>query len=148
MSPPPLIGHVRRTLSGASISSATGRGPQGAYDEGLKKGIYRADPRQVLTVRKLQAVHDAVAEHISKPRLGRRRPSSLTMVDSMHGGGGAGGGAAASSLWSSLMGGAKSSRGSGGGAEGPAHQEPLVKGLYMYGGVGCGKTVRHPTPRP
>lgn len=31
----------------------------------------------------------------------------------------------------------------GSGSSGPAHTMPLVKGLYMYGGVGCGKTVSY-----
>ena len=93
---------------------------------------------------KLQSVHDALAEHIAKPRMGRRRPSGLTMVDSMHGSGGGG----AASLWSSLMGGGGGSRAGGGrkagvgSGEPVVYHEPLVKGLYMHGGVGCGKTVR------
>ena len=92
---------------------------------------------------KLQSVFDSLSEHISKPKMGRRRPSGLTMVDSMHGSGGKE--SKSPSLWSSFMGtkGSSGGRSSSGGTNAPVvYNQPLIKGLYMYGGVGCGKTVR------
>ena len=92
---------------------------------------------------KLQSVFDSLSEHISKPKMGRRRPSGLTMVDSIHGSGSKE--SKIPSLWNSFMGtkGSSGGRSSSGGNIAPVvHQEPLIKGLYMYGGVGCGKTVR------
>ncbi|KXZ44587.1 hypothetical protein GPECTOR_65g205 [Gonium pectorale] len=138
------------------------------YSEGLKSGLYRPDPRQRLTIQMLQELYDDLqragashqlpGHHHHRPR---RRPSGLTIVDhvgpaddepSVSGRGGGGGGSAFS--WFSSLGRAFGGGGNGGGigggnggsgdlgrgapAPGVAH---AVRGLYMYGGVGCGKTM-------
>lgn len=87
------------------------------------------------------AAHQLAGQHHSRPR---RRPSGLTIVDhietpsSASGRGGTVGGSS-SGWWSglkSMMRGSDDEEDGGGGASGPA-----VQGLYMYGGVGCGKTM-------
>ena len=82
---------------------------------------------------KLQSVYDSLVDHIAKPKTGRRRPSGLTMVDSMHGSGSRS--SAKPSLWSSFMGtggGSSTARGSTGGSGAPVvYHEPFIKGLYM-----------------
>ncbi len=83
------------------------------------------------------SAHQLPGQHHSRPR---RRPSGLTIVDHIHSptaGSGRGGGGGSSDWWSGLK---SMMRGSddedAGSGTGPA-----VQGLYMYGGVGCGKTM-------
>ncbi|CAG9463157.1 unnamed protein product [Pedinophyceae sp. YPF-701] len=109
------------------IGAATD-GPAVAYRRGLEEGIYRPDARQVETVRKLQELHN----ELSRALRPKPKHSGLTAVDSLEGempedmstGG---------SWWRNLIGGAEAS---------PDEQPRLgPRGLYMYGGVGCGKTM-------
>ena len=94
-----------------------------------------------------QAVFEALAKHLGHPHLGRRRPSGLTMMEPVAGGASSAsrGAAGASSWWSGLSG--LVGGGGGGkpaakaGAAGTPHRAPAVQGLYMFGGVGCGKTM-------
>ncbi|GAX74866.1 hypothetical protein CEUSTIGMA_g2312.t1 [Chlamydomonas eustigma] len=115
-------------------------GPAAVYEQGLKAGIYRKDPRQHVTIQKLQNLFDHIKEHADKPRLGRKRLSGLTMVESVHK-------KDTDSIWGGLSGLLVRKKGSlsrGGSSTAAAAQPlvpPLIRGLYMYGGVGCGKTM-------
>lgn len=66
--------------------------------------------------------------------------SGLTMVDPMESNS-SGSGSWWSGLKSSLMGGGSSTVGRGDSNDGAGAQGAHTKGLYMYGGVGCGKTM-------
>ncbi|KAG2493777.1 hypothetical protein HYH03_007997 [Edaphochlamys debaryana] len=123
------------------------------YREGLESGLYRADPRQLRTVLMLQELYDDLqkagvdhslpGQHHHRPR---RRPSGLTIVDTISSGSDYGGGSTTTGGgWlTGLFGGSSSGRGEaplGRGAASAADSPPAVRGLYMYGGVGCGKTM-------
>ncbi|GFH09302.1 uncharacterized protein HaLaN_04412, partial [Haematococcus lacustris] len=105
------------------------QGPAALYWRGREAGLYRPDPRQELTVQMLQELYDALAvtaaKHPTKPR--SHPPSGLTM--------------ARGGFWEGIsnliVGGHRSSHGAGRHHKAHAH----VKGLYMYGGVGVGKTM-------
>ncbi len=83
----------------------------------------------------MQDLYNNLTKSLANPVGRKRGPSGLTMVDAPSGGRGGGGG-----WWSNIMGGAaKHPHPHGGGS--PHGIQPLVPGLYMYGGVGCGKTM-------
>lgn len=89
-----------------------------------------------------QALYDQLSEHAGKPNLGRRRKSGLTLVEPVHTKS-TSGSTPNASWWQSV-----SSIMSGGGEDGMDSEDAqhgatksTVKGLYMYGGVGCGKTM-------
>eukprot|EP00798_Chlamydomonas_sp_ICE-L_P027119 gene27119-2347_t len=123
--------------------SASNKTPMEKYLEGRERDLYREDPRQELTVSHLQDLYDKLAKHVSHPPPGRKRPSGLTMVDTVSNFG-SGHSSTGGGWWSSLVGGGKHS---GSKAHphphsGSAHGiHPEIEGLYMYGGVGCGKTM-------
>lgn len=114
-------------------------GPRALYDRGLADGTYRPDPRQSATVDKLQAMFSGLRSAYRRPS----RPSGLTIVDSV----------AVTQPKSSWLDGLSSllTQSSGGGNVGMASSSAASapggsaatrpKGLYMYGGVGCGKTM-------
>ncbi|KAG1667947.1 hypothetical protein FOA52_008319 [Chlamydomonas sp. UWO 241] len=122
-------------------SSSLG-GPQALYNEGLREGVFRPDARQAVTVSKLQALFVRLSK--SPGQSPRRRPSGLTMVDSLDsvsrgsGSGGSGGWSLLGSLMGSSTAGSSSRRT---GASTEPLTKPAVEGLYMHGGVGCGKTM-------
>jgi predicted ATPase len=105
-------------------SADVAEGPVALYRKGREDGLYRKDPGQVRTVRKLQQLYDSLRE-VHPPK--KRRPSGLTVVDNVdaEAQGSSGGG-----WWSSFV----------GSSEPKAGQE-VPRGLYMYGGVGVGKTM-------
>lgn len=102
-------------------------GPIGLYRKGLHDHIFRPDEAQEHTVRLLHDVYEklkAAHPHAS------RRPSGLTMVDSVSSEANA---SSSGSWWSNFMSNDSSSDSQNEGSG--------VKGMYMYGGVGCGKTM-------
>ncbi|KAJ9515639.1 hypothetical protein QJQ45_021754 [Haematococcus lacustris] len=127
------------------------QGPAALYWRGREAGLYRPDPRQELTVQMLQELYDALAvtaaKHPTKPR--SHPPSGLTMVDSMASShrphppssSSSSSSKARGGFWEGIsnliVGGHRSSHGAGRHHKAHAH----VKGLYMYGGVGVGKTM-------
>ncbi|GLC33066.1 hypothetical protein PLESTB_000374200 [Pleodorina starrii] len=143
-------------------------GPLAKYNAGLQTGLYRPDPRQQVTIQMLQDLYEdlqraAAAHHLpgqnhnhhtnhhtNHRRSTRRRPSGLTIVDTVGGGGGDDDGPSASGRdsgggggfsWFASLGRALSGGGNGGAAGAAADAADAVRGLYMYGGVGCGKTM-------
>lgn len=95
----------------------------------------------------LQELYDKLHAAFS-PKSASRPRSGLTMVGTMDSmgseldGGSDAGGSWWSGLRSAVMGGHGHGRGGGGGSAGShGSAEPAVKGLYMFGGVGCGKTM-------
>jgi protein AFG1 len=132
----------QRSMGSPHTSSPPGTGPLEVYKAGIKRGIYRADGRQAATIAKLQALYDNLSAHLSSPTMGRRRPSGLTMVGSIDTQGSESARAGSSrggSWWSSIMGGEH--KGSGRPSSSEIRSKPTIMGLYMYGGVGCGKTM-------
>jgi len=99
------------------------RGPLAAYESLLDNGTLRQDPRQQSTVNELERVYvDLVALYRG---LEKSQTSGLTLLE-------AHGKEARTGWWKSLF-------SSDGDDEKTA--KAVVKGLYMYGGVGCGKTM-------
>jgi len=108
-------------------------GPIALYRKGRLESLYRPDPGQENTVAMLQDLYeDLRAAHPKK----QRRPSGLTVVDSV-GSPDTQAKDGSGSWWSSFMGSSgQSDSSSGGGGAGSA-----PRGLYMHGGVGVGKTM-------
>ncbi|GBG00285.1 hypothetical protein Rsub_12964 [Raphidocelis subcapitata] len=114
--------------SGSSSSSTPSEGPQALYDSGIAAGTYRPDPLQAVTVGKLQALFEELRASYRRPT----RPSGLTLVDSV---------AVKQSKQSWLHGLSTLLQSSSGLAPQPGLAAPCARGLYMFGGVGCGKTM-------
>lgn len=120
----------------------TGRGPLLAYQEGREEGLLRKDDRQEATAIELQRLYDELLQ-IYPPTIKHRRSSGLTLLE-----------AAPQTLtgeeeeagkrpwWTTLFG---STLVNAGGTSpedaAPVAAKPKVKGIYMFGGVGCGKTL-------
>ncbi|KAK9844048.1 hypothetical protein WJX81_002985 [Elliptochloris bilobata] len=112
---------VLRRLSLAHPAEA---GPLAQYRKNRFAGVYRKDPRQETTVLALQRLYEELCACycVGRPR---RRGSGLTLSDHV--------GASQKeqhAWWQSIFGGRSS----------PAHSRP-PRGLYMWGGVGTGKTM-------
>uniref|UniRef100_A0A1D1ZMP7 Lactation elevated protein 1 n=1 Tax=Auxenochlorella protothecoides TaxID=3075 RepID=A0A1D1ZMP7_AUXPR len=104
-------------------------GPMKAYEEGVACGALRQDPRQALTARRLQRVFDDLWDVRGLPPSGsNRRGRGLTLVH-------------AAEPTPAPRGGGWLSGFFGGQAASPPPQAPAPRGLYMYGGVGVGKTM-------
>lgn len=101
-------------------SDSTKEGPIRAYLKGRKSGLYRSDPRQETTIQLLQALYD----ELKKVHLDHKRPSGLTTTDHI------GTDSPRHSWFTRLMQGSPTKA-----------QETKLQGLYMYGGVGVGKTM-------
>lgn len=112
--------------SGAASTAAPLEGPLRLYQERRRSGLYRKDPRQELTTAMLQQLFEDLRQIYPRPR----RPSGLTIVDNVAT-------KQTGSWWSSL--GKALSHEEGDGSEKPA--DDGVRGLYMFGGVGVGKTM-------
>jgi predicted ATPase len=114
-----------------------------AYREGLEEGLLRRDERQEATVRELQRLYDELTEVY--PTSTRRRPGSsgLTLVQASPGTNEDGDSEHQRPWWrtlfSSTLTSDDDSRMMLNGAYGKV--VPKVRGLYMFGGVGCGKTM-------
>ncbi|KAF5836722.1 AFG1-like ATPase-domain-containing protein, partial [Dunaliella salina] len=107
-------------------------GPARIYWDKRHAGVYRADPRQELTINMLQDLFERLVQGVGQPRRLRGKRSGLTIVDavaSKDDGSFSGGG-----FWSGINSLMKGSRDS-------PSDRPHIQGLYMYGGVGCGKTM-------
>ena len=87
------------------------------------------DERQELTISRIQRVYEELKGRLGGER-SLQRGRGLTLVDAAAGGGGGGG------WFSGLFGGRGREESTAAAAEAAA-----VKGLYMYGGVGVGKTM-------
>ncbi|PRW45043.1 vacuolar -sorting-associated 33-like protein [Chlorella sorokiniana] len=127
------------TLSGMAVKLTGGdpfllqvepgaAGPLAAYSEGRLRGMYRKDERQELTITKIQRIYDELKERLGGER-SLRKGRGLTLVDAAPEPSGGG-------WFSGLFGGSKAREESTAAAAAPA-----VQGLYMYGGVGVGKTM-------
>ena len=119
-------------LSLPEVQAAT-RGPLSVYRSRRLAGLYRKDPRQESAMLELQTLFGEL-EATAVPS-----SSGLTMVEAIGGddfgtgGSGANGTSGGGGSWlSSLF-------GSSGDSSLPTKSSP--KGLYMYGGVGTGKTM-------
>lgn len=102
-------------------------GPFRMYQDRRASGLYRQDARQKLTAAMLQRLYDDLRAAFPRPK----RPSGLTLVDNV----------AVSqpkASWWSALGKALSSDST---AEDSAPEAQPARGLYMYGGVGVGKTM-------
>ena len=114
-----------------------GLGPLRAYTEGIEEGLLRADPLQEVTIQRLQNLYEDLEEAIPCPS-SLRGGSGLTLVDASMTYDEQGRGEK-KPWWKTLFGTKRTdieSHGDGDGYEGPE-----VQGLYMFGGVGCGKTM-------
>jgi peroxisome-assembly ATPase len=110
-----------------------GRGPLLAYNEGKEEGLLRSDPKQEATVLALQRLYDDLVQAIPAPS--SRGGSGLTLIDAAENRGDSDVNSS-KPWWKSLFGTKKTD------IECAADEyEPEVQGLYMYGGVGCGKTM-------
>ena len=97
------------------------RGPMVAYHESLESGKLRRDERQMHTVMELERVYmDLLKQHGSA----KKDSSGLTLVEASTG-------KRRKGWWSSMF------------LQDNSNCETVagVKGLYMFGGVGCGKTM-------
>ncbi|KAG5175182.1 AFG1-like ATPase-domain-containing protein [Tribonema minus] len=110
---------VRLALNRYVSSGATTTGPLEAYEDMVKQGAVMQDSHQVATLVLLQQLSDRLATY--KPA-GKQERSE--------GGGGR--------FFKSLFGICESDRGTE--AAGAHESEDMPKGMYMYGGVGTGKT--------
>jgi predicted ATPase len=96
------------------------RGPKAAYEELIASGKLRQDARQENTVMELERVYDDLLASRAASGTG----SGLTLVEASSSSSSKGG-----SWWKSMFSTSEDAPKEG------------VKGLYMYGGVGCGKTM-------
>lgn len=127
------------TLSGTAVQLSAGdpfllgveaeAGPIAAYKEGRLKGMFRKDERQELTISRLQQLYERLRERLGGEQ-SLRKGRGLTLVEAAPAAKPPGGG-----WFSGLFGGRGESTAAA------AAGAPPVQGLYMYGGVGVGKTM-------
>jgi len=109
----------------------SGLGPLNAYQEGLAEGILRKDPLQEATIHNLQRLYDEIVKVYPPTTKERRSGSGITLLEAQ-----VVPEANSQPWWSTLF-----------SSVGPdpddpeAKKGPKIKGLYMFGGVGCGKTM-------
>jgi len=108
--------------------AAVARGPLALYAARRAAGSVRRDARQESAILELQRVYDDVTGGGAS---GAR--SGLTLMDAMPDGGGAAG----DGWFASLFAGGDR----GGAASASSASDAAPRGLYMYGGVGTGKTM-------
>lgn len=118
-------------LAGLAVPSSEehedAHGPLAAYESLISSGHLRQDARQECTVKELERLYrDLIARqtHVSKSV-----SSGLTLIDASEERG------QKSSWWQSMF---QSPQDSG---SLHSQEKSSIKGLYMYGGVGCGKTM-------
>lgn len=135
------------------LAPKSGDRPLEVFAAAVRAGKLREDPRQVAALKLLDALHVQLAEYVPPPPPPPpHRPNAPT-------GAASGSKAAEQGLWASLgsslsdMFGSGGGRGAGGGggssgaASVTAREEAELdavsapRGLYMYGGVGCGKSL-------
>ncbi|KAL4424629.1 hypothetical protein ABPG77_002247 [Micractinium sp. CCAP 211/92] len=126
------------TLSGTAVQLSAGDpfllaveaegGPIAAYKEGRLRGLFRKDERQELTISKLQQLYEELKERMGGER-SLRKGRGLTLLDAAPAAKPSSGG-----WFSGLFGGREESTAA-------AAAAPAARGLYMYGGVGVGKTM-------
>eukprot|EP00879_Flechtneria_rotunda_P012649 GHRR01013207.1.p1 GENE.GHRR01013207.1~~GHRR01013207.1.p1 ORF type:complete len:536 (+),score=192.87 GHRR01013207.1:1802-3409(+) len=113
----------------ADLAAAT-EGPAALYTERVRSGLYRPDALQQVTVSRLQTVYQDLREAYPPPQ----RRSGLTLVDHVET-------KQTRSSWFDGISMLLRSQSGLQGSAGPHGQRFHVRGLYMYGGVGCGKTM-------
>lgn len=107
----PVVGSRAFSTSGSET-------PTSIYEKAVAAGELKPDPRQRKTIARLQTLHDELLAYAAsgpEPEQPQQAPAS-------------------SSLFSFFGGGQKPSAP-------PARASKAPKGLYIYGGVGCGKTM-------
>ena len=119
-----------------------GKGPLTAYNEGKEAGLLRKDPLQEATVHALQHLFDDLTKAFPPPA-SSRSGSGLTLVDASGSGNSDENDDGTNSnkrpWWTTLFGTSSTDlEASGDNADDFA---PQIQGLYMFGGVGCGKTM-------
>jgi len=136
----PQFQHSEGSSVGASdfiYSHSFDDGPFAAFKTGRMSGIYRRDPRQEAVVLKLQELH----ERLDGLTPFRGIDSGLTVVDNIRETGGIQG----KSTWFSGIVKMMNDKRLNGSATRARSSKPRkngdVKGLYLYGGVGVGKTM-------
>eukprot|EP00004_Rigifila_ramosa_P022637 TRINITY_DN6209_c0_g1_i1.p1 TRINITY_DN6209_c0_g1~~TRINITY_DN6209_c0_g1_i1.p1 ORF type:complete len:474 (+),score=97.78 TRINITY_DN6209_c0_g1_i1:22-1422(+) len=120
------------SIRAQSSVAPTSQSPAAVYAEACQSGRFREDRSQAATVALLDALHKNIRNY--------ENPANVD-VDGGHGDANAGKGGFGS-LFSSLFGAAKKKAADS--TSVPQEQTdtfPGPQGLYMYGGVGCGKTM-------
>lgn len=107
----------------AGAASVPLAGPLDLYERGVASGKYRADERQKVAIAKLQRVWTDLGGGDADGT-----SSGLTMVGAMDGGG------VSWNLWRSIV-----------NRKERQDPQPGVRGLYLWGGVGSGKTMARAT---
>ena len=122
-------------LSLPEVRAAT-RGPLSVYAARRRAGLYRKDPRQESAMLELQRLFGDI-EASAAPSTG------LTMMGAIgdSGGGGGGGGSWLSSLFGGSSSDSASSASDSSSSSVSSALSSSPRGLYMYGGVGTGKTM-------
>lgn len=135
-----LAGLAAKLADGPTPGSSApiGLGPLTAYREGLEEGLLRRDSRQESTILELQRLYeDLLAVYPSRSSRGK---SGLTLLDAAHSAAVAESDSGKRPWWRTLFGSNKDDY-SYFNDENNETVDPIVRGLYMYGGVGCGKTM-------
>lgn len=115
---------ARSLATAANSTDNTLGGPLQEYDRRVNAGLLRDDPHQRSIIQYLQTLHEMLRSYNPPPVV---RPSVEELQEQPK-----------RSFFSSLFGGGRQSRDTAGR---PTTPNNLPKGLYMYGDVGCGKTM-------
>lgn len=131
----------------------TGKGPWLAYQEGISEGLLRKDPLQEKTVQQLQRLYDDLLDLYPPLCRKPRGTSGLTLIQASRQGDAIGEDYSSrlsserqnallqKPWWRTLFG----TRGSRDTYNAEIYEDEWeqenVQGLYMFGGVGCGKTM-------
>ena len=135
-----------------------GQGPLVAYQEGLEEGLLRRDPLQERTVKELQRLYDELLDLYPSVRQRPRGGSGLTLTQASHSTDFNSESIRNSESprrtkrllqrpwWRTLFGTRSDGLESDFTNSWPRdeiedNEEEFVEGMYMYGGVGCGKTM-------
>jgi predicted ATPase len=156
------IGRSLRRLSTlpAGLHPKLCMSPLRVVQDGIAAGILREDPNQTAALKKLDRLVDELRGFEPAPLKPPPLPSGAkqwrgprfdsygqpiaggALYTGVDGGGGLGGSGGGGSLWSSftsLFGDGEKKASAG--AEPPLEAVAAPRGLYMYGGVGCGKSL-------
>ena len=116
-------------LAGLSVpaSEEDAQGPLVMYESLISSGQLRQDARQESTVMELERLYqDLIAQQRAKAS---KSSSGLTLIDASS--------EREQPWWRTMF----QSQDDAGGKSSLTSATPVVKGLYLYGGVGCGKTM-------
>ena len=121
-----------RFLPGSSMSFPIGCSPSQAYEHLVAQGKVDRDERQIAALLALDKLHAQLA------LLDAANVAASSSVRGSSGGGG--NGSSSSGLWDTLFGGMGFSGGSPAARTPRGSGPPPPRGVYLYGGTGCGKT--------